>query len=248
MLDCHEGITAQLLRCLPGTADRLAALFFEPPHEFGLPVERAALPLAAVEEITAGITIQLLPAALRSSVRQRQVSFLAGRLCAEEALRIATGRLCKVGRDMSGAPLWPAGMVGSIAHTKDIACAVVAKRAGTFSIGLDIEPIVSDGAREAITEICMCGREAVRFAALGDPNLIATLIFSAKEAFYKAIYPAIGQVIDFNEAEVTSIDLSRGVFRIEATAAYRGRLTLPDTIGRVSLQDRVVFTSAAPRA
>jgi enterobactin synthetase component D len=170
--------TANLAQCLAGVERHLAALFFQPPHEFAFPVARAALPLPAVAEITNGIAIQLLPGALRHAVRQRQVSFLAGRLCAEEALRIATGRPCVVGRDVSGMPLWPVGMVGSIAHTDDVACAVVAKQAGTFGIGIDIEPIVSDAARDDVAEVCMSGQEA-QFSQFGESNTIATILFSA---------------------------------------------------------------------
>src|SRR5690606_3948746 len=56
---------------------------------------------------------------------KRQSEFLAGRLCAREALACLTQQrsIPAVGED--GAPQWPAGVVGSITHGAGLALAVV---------------------------------------------------------------------------------------------------------------------------
>ena len=50
-----------------------------------------------------------------------------GRACARAALANLGQGEAVIGIDEAGAPLWPAGVVGSITHTKGYAAALVAK-------------------------------------------------------------------------------------------------------------------------
>lgn len=43
--------------------------------------------------------------------------------------------------------------------------------------------------------------------------LVATLLFSLKESFYKAIHPTVNRFVDFDEVEVVSWDASRSQVR-----------------------------------
>src|SRR5688572_29707947 len=64
-----------------------------------------------------------LPATLHGAVPKRQAEFRAGRYCAMTALTALDARFagCEVGRADSGAPVWPAGIVGSISHSDGMA-------------------------------------------------------------------------------------------------------------------------------
>jgi len=72
-------------------------------------------------------------------VAKRQAEYLAGRLCAREALRCVTGQASvpAVGEDR--APQWPRGVVGSITHGDNWAAALVAPNHQWRALGLDVE-------------------------------------------------------------------------------------------------------------
>ena len=75
-------------------------------------------------------------------VAKRQAEYLAGRLCAREALRRVTGQpgVPAVGADR--APQWPLGVVGSITHGDNWAAALVAQREQWRALGLDVERLL----------------------------------------------------------------------------------------------------------
>src|SRR4030081_3796126 len=60
-----------------------------------------------------------LPQALRHATQKRQREFLAGRWCAEKALQCLGAGSTHVAMAKDRAPIWPAGVVGSITHTAD---------------------------------------------------------------------------------------------------------------------------------
>jgi enterobactin synthetase component D len=71
-----------------------------------------------------------LPAALERAAARRQIQFLAGRVCAREAIsrlrpRVPAGPLPQ---GEEGCPVWPDGLVGSISHAESFATAAVARR------------------------------------------------------------------------------------------------------------------------
>ena len=85
-----------------------------------------------------------------------------------------------------GAPLWPAGIVGSITHTTGYAAALVAEAHLFSGLGVDAErvggvtqdlwPRLFDAAERDHLTVLECESRAV----------MATLFFSAKETAYKA--------------------------------------------------------------
>jgi 4'-phosphopantetheinyl transferase EntD len=64
----------------------------------------------------------------------------AVRLLARRLLDIAGFDPVALPRSDSGAPVWPTGVVGSLAHDHDIAVAVVAGADLFAGIGVDVEP------------------------------------------------------------------------------------------------------------
>jgi enterobactin synthetase component D len=142
---------------------------------------------------------QLLPAdeqralaAMASTVRRRERA--SGRI----ALHVALGDFtCAIGTSERGAPVLPAGWVGSVSHKGARAVGLVAP-ADAGWVGGDLElaaPPRADIARRILTP-----RE---HAALGDPRgREVTLRFAIKEAIYKAIDPVLGRYVRFTEVEL----------------------------------------------
>ncbi|MDK3019173.1 4'-phosphopantetheinyl transferase family protein [Pseudodonghicola flavimaris] len=145
------------------------------------PEERAGLPRAR-------------PARLRE--------FAAGRSAARHALAQLGLPPAAIAHGIDRAPVWPAGVVGSISHCSN-ACVAVLARAGRLSaLGIDLEEEVALPL-DLIPAICTPA-EAARLALLPPARrgLIAKVIFSAKEAAYKAQFPLSGRLFGFQTLEV----------------------------------------------
>ncbi len=107
--------------------------------------------------------------------------------------------------DAERAPIWPAGVVGSISHTRDLCAVAVARRGRIASVGLDVER--ADAMSEALVQRVCTPRELAALGALGDVAVLAKLVFSAKEAFYKAQHPLTRHFLGFQDVELT-LDLA----------------------------------------
>jgi len=124
-------------------------------------------------------------AAIVRAVPKRRRTFAFGRVCAREALGWNVAILVGQG----GAPVWPAGVLGSITHTDDDAAAAIA----SVPIGIDLE----SRAHAARTP------DLLAMVALpSERALDAALVFSAKESVYKCLYPTAGQFLDFHDVEL----------------------------------------------
>ncbi len=91
-------------------------------------------------------------------------------------------------------PVWPAGAVGSITHAAGRAIAIVAHACDYRGIGIDLEAL------DAVS-----GEVAERIAAPHEhPQCTGggALIFSAKEAIYKAVNPIVGEYLPFRAVEI----------------------------------------------
>ncbi|HTL12184.1 MAG TPA: 4'-phosphopantetheinyl transferase superfamily protein [Bdellovibrionota bacterium] len=149
----------------------------------------------------------LLPAQSR-----KQVDFDAGRLCARRALEKATGSADHViPRGDDRAPVWPQGFHGSITHTDRFVAAVVAPRTD-LKLGVDAEEWLSVRACEEVEPQVCVGTEVQaveKVLSLTRPRAV-TLIFSAKEALYKALAPSVGRYFDFQDAQVADVRRAEG--------------------------------------
>jgi 4'-phosphopantetheinyl transferase EntD len=181
-----------------------------------------------------GDTSLLLPAEaayLGRSVPKRAREFAAGRLCARRALA-EFGIIdfpIEVAADRR--PLWPRSVVGSITHTEGFCAAVVAECAALASLGID-----SEGAESVKPELweSICVAEEIKWLSSlpeTERRAAATLMFSAKEAFYKCQYPLTRQSLGFHDARVTVPDwgAQRGTFTISANKeiAFADHAALP---------------------
>ncbi|WGG52419.1 4'-phosphopantetheinyl transferase [Rugamonas sp. DEMB1] len=164
------------------------------------------------------------PAQIAGSVRKRQAEYFHGRLCARQALGalaaaggLSAGRgVGEVGVGAQREPLWPPGVVGSISHSKTLAAAVVADAARCGGIGLDIEEWADHAAAEAMPGLVVSARELAYlrgFEREMTRERLLTLVFSAKESFYKGAFGAVGRFFDFNAIELARLDLDAGSLR-----------------------------------
>lgn len=158
-----------------------------------------------------GSTPALLPqerALLGKAASGRRVKdFTLGRHCAREALARLAGDPPGAGatpvlRAAGRAPLWPAGVVGTITHTGGRAAAAVAAEAGYLGIGLDLERLRRGSPRLARRILRPTERETVHALRDAERDGWVTAIFSAKESIFKALNPATGVFLGFQDAAV----------------------------------------------
>jgi 4'-phosphopantetheinyl transferase EntD len=165
------------------------------------------------------------------AVPKRVHEFAAGRLCARRAL--AEFGIVDFPIEMAGdrQPIWPDSIVGSITHTKGYGAAVVAERRSAAALGLDSE-VVGDVNAEVRPRICVPAETAwVESLPPSERAAAVTLIFSAKEAFYKCQYALVRERLNFHDVRVEAVAWgdSNGAFRIHAirSIAFRTRTALP---------------------
>lgn len=134
--------------------------------------------------------------------RVRRREFLAGRACAHAALRAIGRDGAPIARGTMREPLWPAGVVGSIAHGGQLAGAVVARAAEAWGVGLDIE-LLDPPLDEAVE------RMVLRPGELTANRDLARIAFAIKESVYKCLYPGTGWRLGFHDL-VVEIDPASG--------------------------------------
>lgn len=150
------------------------------------------------------------------SVASRQLEVLAARECAHEALAQIGRDLPALRRGASGEPLWPADVVGSITHSRGFVAAVVARSDEVDHVGIDAEPWQPLPA--GVLPMVASPAEQCRAAARFRDGLVRweLLLFCAKEAAYKAVFPRARRWIDFEEASVSFEEANRFVVRTSA--------------------------------
>ena len=122
----------------------------------------------------------------------------AARIAARSLLdQIGADAGAPLARSASGAPLWPTGIIGSLAHDDAFALAAAAWRGRLVGLGADVEP--AEPLPEDVTDLVLSQRE--QRETLGD-GVARRLVFVAKEAVYKAIHPLDGTPLDFPDVEI----------------------------------------------
>lgn len=142
-----------------------------------------------------------LPPDLRCAVPKRKSEFLAGRLCAALALR-ELGAEEYVGRE-GRAPIWPAGVTGSISHRNGRAMAVVSDKVS--GLGLDCETVMTCETLSEVQHLILNELDQVQIPSGWSEAQFCTLAFSAKEAVYKVISNNLTDIPDFREARMLEV-------------------------------------------
>jgi 4'-phosphopantetheinyl transferase EntD len=188
-------------------------------------------------------------AAIREAVEKRRREFVTARACAREALAKLGLPSQAVPVGPRGAPQWPPGIVGSITHCDGYRGCAVARSHDLVALGIDAErdePLPHG----VLGDVALAEeRQMLRALARSDPSLNwDRLLFSAKEAVYKAWYPLAESWLGFEDAIVS----------IEPDGRYSARLLIPgpmlaghvltDFAGRWTADDGLLVTAIALEA
>lgn len=121
---------------------------------------------------------------LARAVVARRNEFICGRRCARAALAQVGQAACALPTDANGLPIWPNDYVGSISHSRGLCCAVAATKEVVTGLGVDIEKTTRLSA-PAMKRVV----HPLEADCVGDDQALGSLLFSAKEAFFKAQFP-----------------------------------------------------------
>ena len=164
------------------------AKLFDVPVSIGVTAPRHPQPALAPSEWPA----------VKNALPKRRSEFAAGRAAARRALDAVGRGRCAIPAQTDGAPIWPPGISGSISHTSYLCIAGVTE--AFASIGLDVE-----GNEDLDAELIpiICGKDELYCYDPGTHGRWAKVIFSVKEAVFKAQYPLTGQLIGFDHLSVS---------------------------------------------
>lgn len=180
-----------------------------------------------------------------NAVEKRRREFTAGRNCSRMALGFLGIKLGAIHVGTRRAPVFPAGISGTITHTNDYCAASVIRQGDVLSIGIDAEsnsPLES-GIRNLIMgpdELASIGTLPIQTDVHWD-----MLIFSAKEAFYKAYSQRCEVELDFLDTRV-SLAPNDGTFGLRLLRADLPNYFTGQTfLGRYMFDERRVYTTMA---
>lgn len=164
----------------------------------------------------------------KSVVSVRRASGSA-RIVARALLSQLGSPATEIPRRASGAPDWPAGFVGSIAHDSEVAVVAAAPASELASVGIDVEP-----AQPLPPELLDLVATLSEQDQLRGDLLAARQLFCIKEAVFKACHPLDGRFLDHHDV-VVQFD------RLLATTCT-GRTLMVHT----SVQPRILAVTVVP--
>jgi 4'-phosphopantetheinyl transferase EntD len=215
-------------------------------------VFRELLPPTAVVEVVEGDDPDafLFPeelAAVDRAIDRRKREHAIGRSCARRALTRLGLPPLPILSGPKREPLWPDGVVGSITHCEGYSAAAVAKSSQLLAIGIDAEEHAPLPA--GVLERIALPEERERLGAASADTHWDRLLFSAKEATYKAYYPLAKAWLGFEQAAIT-FDADTGTFQVRLLVEpiRAGSRTLRGFEGRFAIQRNWVLTAIAVAA
>jgi len=153
-------------------------------------------------------------AAIARAVDKRKIEFALGRTAARKALAAIGVSPTALPSNADRSVAWPTPAWGSITHADGICLAIAARRRDHAGIGIDAE--VRERVKRELWGHIATPRERAWLEAAPDERgaaARATLLFSAKEAFYKAQFCASRGWVGFLDAALTFDDA--GGFEVE---------------------------------
>lgn len=198
-------------------------------------------------EIEGGASLEgLLPAEreyVTRAVEKRVREFAAGRLCARAAMAALGFPPAAILKGEDRAPIWPTGLTGSISHTDSYCVAVMAPTTQFDSLGVDVEDI--QRMTSSIWRSILRPEELARLDSLDEQarQRMATIIFSAKEAFYKCQYTLTRSWLGFEDVLV---DVGDGTIEFSVVNEARAsRLLGKNRSGRFRIDGSLVTAGIA---
>lgn len=181
---------------------------------------------------------------LSHAITKRRAEFVAGRYLARKALTALGSDETTVGIGSNRTPIWPEPFIGSISHSDNfVICAVVNKN-DVKKIGIDVENILTPKvATEIVSSILIEAEYDLVGSRINPTPVVLTIIFSAKESLFKALYPEVGHYFDFNVAQLKEINFETGIFSIQLVQQLSPALPLNSVFeGTFEISKGKVFT------
>jgi 4'-phosphopantetheinyl transferase EntD len=190
------------------------------------------------------------------AVGKRRREFRTVRHCARHALRQLGLPAVPVLRGEHGEPLWPPNIVGSMTHCAGYRAAALARSCDLWALGIDAEP--HQPLPAGVLEMTALDEERERLSELATAETATCwdrILFSAKEAVYKAWFPLTRRWLGFEDAAITinpgDTDPAEGTFfaHLLVEAPTIANETLSGFDGRWLRTDTLVITTIVlPRA
>ncbi|HWC27401.1 MAG TPA: 4'-phosphopantetheinyl transferase superfamily protein [Solirubrobacteraceae bacterium] len=188
-------------------------------------IEQLVPATVAAVATRADVEAELFAEEVRSlgfAVPRRRREFQTGRACARRALARLGLPAAAVATGARGEPLWPASVVGSITHCDGYRACAAAHARDVRALGIDAE--VDAPLPAGVLDAVASAGERGALAALPPLRCWDRVLFSAKEALFKAWYPLTGVALAFEEADV----------RIDADGTFSARLRVDGPLSAVA--------------
>ncbi len=185
-----------------------------------------------------------IPREMSSFSAKRKSEFCAGRMAAISAANELGISLKQIPKGEKGEPLWEEPIVGSITHSHGTAIAAIGLTAKYKSIGIDIEKKIDKSRTATLDKMVLTRKDKEYLKQLPDSKKLTfyQICFTAKEAFYKLIYPLAKEYFDFREASLVEIDFDKGTLVIELHSERQGLSNyLRHYTGYFQIQDNSCF-------
>lgn len=154
---------------------------------------------------------------------RKKAEFTLGRAAADRAIRrLGLSQPPTLLKGKKSEPIWPEGFIGSITHCEPWTVAAVARRAEIASLGIDLES-VRRMRGDDISRLVCCDSELAWVGQGIERWQRLTMLFSAKEAIFKAFYPACQQFFDFRDVRLAWIAETgrfQGILLVELGQKY----------------------------
>lgn len=155
------------------------------------------------------------------AVPNRRREFTTGRLLARRVLTAAGVAPQPILAGRSREPRWPCGVVGSLTHCRGYRAAAVGHRSTWSGLGIDAEP---DAALPSgVLDLVTSPAEVVGLATLVPGPHWDRILFSAKEAAYKAWFGLTGEQIGPRQLEIGFAGPGQFVARLPGALVLEGR-------------------------
>ena len=158
------------------------------------------------------------PLDFENSVIKRRAEFLCGRITAKKALSEFSSSNHQIIVGNGREPIFPKTIIGSITHSNQTALCALASSSKLKYLGIDLEPKIDQVIVTQIEQqiISLKERHVIEDCGL-DFGTAFTLVFSAKESLFKALYPQVSEFFDFDAARLTSICPTRKIIEFVLT-------------------------------
>ncbi|WP_068716461.1 4'-phosphopantetheinyl transferase family protein [Vibrio tritonius] len=180
--------------------------------------------------------------------KKRKTEYISGRVCAQKSLERLGVYDEFVGVNCDRSPCWPENVVGSITHSNSRAIAIVASNSNYRNLGVDVENTITEEVSDLISINVIDDEE---HDVMGSPAIsqltkeeFVTLVFSAKESIFKALYCDVGYFFGFEVVKLIQASKNTLTFELRSSLCEKWVFgTCVEVYFRIN--DKVIFTMVA---